>query len=210
MEEWNGNRTLAYWEEVSERATSQPTLIVFNGNQHYSEFLFPTIPPIDFFGTGPRGQEVQLNMTIMPRRLIRAHFSKSLERLRATLSDIPKNARASTFILGTPAPKPDLEKWAPLVRASEYFRSAAQRRGIDVENLSFNSPLILSKMWREIQSLLEEVAGQYGANFIPVPEASLDEQGFLRPEFHADVTHANAAYGSFVLRSALRSIFGVA
>lgn len=210
MEEWKGNRTPVYWKEVSKRAGSQPTLIVFNGNQHYGEFLFPTDPPIDFLGAGPRGQEVQPNMTIVPRRLIRAHFSKSLEQLRASLSDMSKNARTSTFILGTPAPKPDLEKWASYVRASEYFRSAAKRRGLDIEKISFNSPLILLKMWREVQSLLKEVADEYGAHFIPVPEASLDEHGFLRREFHADVTHANAAYGSLVLRSALRSVFGVA
>jgi hypothetical protein len=47
--------------------------------------------------------------------------------------------------------------------------------------------------------VVRDHCGEVGATFVPSPPAAVDEEGFLRAEFVANGTHANAGYGALVL-----------
>lgn len=61
-------------------------------------------------------------------------------------------------------------------------------------------------MWRVIQELTEEIAQERRALFVPVVAEAFDASGFLREEFHADITHANEKYGQLMLEAALERL----
>ena len=56
------------------------------------------------------------------------------------------------------------------------------------------------KMWRLHSAVVREVCQTNGMEFVPVPEASMDAEGFLRPECYAtDAAHANEEYARHLL-----------
>jgi hypothetical protein len=55
------------------------------------------------------------------------------------------------------------------------------------------------KLWRLSSQIYSEAAGELGVRLVSLPDAVVDGEGFLRPEFCGDPIHANAAYGALVL-----------
>jgi len=56
------------------------------------------------------------------------------------------------------------------------------------------------KLWRLNSDIFAESCRECGIEFIPVPPESMDGNGFLRPDFWSNPTHANAAYGALVIK----------
>jgi hypothetical protein len=44
-----------------------------------------------------------------------------------------------------------------------------------------------------------QMAEKLGAAFLPLPPGCQDPDGFLAPEYAADITHANAKFGELLL-----------
>jgi hypothetical protein len=60
------------------------------------------------------------------------------------------------------------------------------------------------KLWRLQSSLLEAQCKDHGIGFVPYPNITADEQGFLAPAYFVDGAHASPAYGALVLEQMRR------
>jgi hypothetical protein len=48
---------------------------------------------------------------------------------------------------------------------------------------------------------MRDAAEAAGAHFMEVPQQVQDADGFLKPEYAADATHGNEAYGAVLIRA---------
>lgn len=55
------------------------------------------------------------------------------------------------------------------------------------------------KLWRLHSQIMREWCARAGATFVPCPPQTMDETGFMRPQYYGDGAHANEAYGECVL-----------
>ncbi len=210
MEEWKGNRTNDYWDALVNLSADRSVLIVFNGNQHYADFLLAPDPLIDFVDDSDSA--IHSGAMAVPRRLVKAHFEPTLAQLRTIIERLHGSGCRFVAVLGTPAPKSDITRFVAMIRQSRYFAGVAQRQGLDLATVATTPPRILLKMWRVIQELLAEVAADKGATFVSVPPETMDGSGFLHERCYAstgkegDITHANEEYGRLMLDRGLRTV----
>jgi hypothetical protein len=62
------------------------------------------------------------------------------------------------------------------------------------------SPAMLRwKLWRLTSDLTREFCEENDIHFLDCPAESMDERGFLRPQYYQEAFHGNAAYGALVL-----------
>jgi hypothetical protein len=64
------------------------------------------------------------------------------------------------------------------------------------------------KLWRLHSRLFKSVCADIGVQFVEHPPAAVDGDGFLRPTFCHNATHANSAYGALILEQ-MRQLDGV-
>jgi hypothetical protein len=197
MEQWSGSRTPDYWAALAESAAERAVFIVYNGNQHQAEFLF-SAEAFDFLESD---SDVVGEVRLVPRQLVRAHFARTLIELNDILAALSKAGAGKVHVVATPPPKPDLRPWLDVIRNSAYFKAQASRRGIEISEASLTAPAVMLKMWRILQELMRETAQANGAAYLPVPQAAVDAQGFLKREYHADASHANREYGELVMQA---------
>jgi hypothetical protein len=66
---------------------------------------------------------------------------------------------------------------------------------------SFGSRQLRMKFYKLHTNLVRELCRNSGVDLVQVPQAAVDEEGFLRPPFHRDIVHANAAYGALMAQA---------
>ena len=179
-----------YWEDVIREATNRIVIVVYAGNQHHSDFLFRPRPLFDFVGDATT--ELHHGAVVVPRRLVSAHFARTVAHLDSVLLRLKRAGCREIRVVGTPPPQSDLA-----------------RLGVEPENeVLFTPAPILLRMWRVIQEVTEDVAHRGGATFVPVPPEAMDAGGFLGKDFYdpreMDITHGNRKYGDMMLKLALR------
>ena len=93
MEEWRGSRSHDYWSTLVRSGRDRPVFILYNGNQHYGEFMFSS-EAFDFLehdadepGAAP----------LVPRKLVQAYFKRTLPELNRILGEL-RGAEASSFL----------------------------------------------------------------------------------------------------------------
>lgn len=138
---------------------------------------------------------------MVPRALIKDFFSPSLELLERTAARLANVDCSGVVIAGTPPPRAEITQFENFVRSSRLFQQLAHQRGIDVSagSVPVTPPVVLRKLWGVIQELMSDIASRTGARFVSVPPEARDERGFLRANYHGDVTHANESYGRLML-----------
>ena len=197
MEQWNGNRSTAYWEKLIEASSGRDVLLVFNGNQHHGAFLFAPEPLFDFFDeTTP---ELLDGATLVPRRLIEAFFDPTLDQLRLLVPRILAAGGRSVRLVGTPPPKSDIQIFADMIREAEFAKTFALRNSIDLARAKITPALLLLKLWRVVQDLTAKIATNERVAFVAVPSEALNAKGFLAKRFYdyvpSHITHANNEFG---------------
>jgi len=208
MEPWDKGRSERYWDRLAAEGRDRHVFLVFNGNQHFADFLIRPTPMFDFLEPAVPGKPLD-GATIVPRRLIRDFFAPSLAGLRGVVERLVQTGCPSITILGTPPPRPDLADALHHVKESAFFRGMAEQKGIALASIELTPAPIMLKLWTVIQELLADTARAFGAAFLPVPSAARDAEGFLVAEFRGpayDFTHANEAYGHLMLRTAAGTI----
>ena len=168
-------------------------LSMVGGNQHA---VFSTIQhpqPFDFFDRA-QNPVAKSSVEIVPYRALEAIFGrglrkgdgKSLEALRAATA-----ARVVHII--PPPPKRDNNH----IEQHHETLFAAN----DLAKLGVSPPALRLKFWNLQTHILETLCAELGIEVMMPPRRTVDEAGFLRPEFYAqDATHANWHYGERVLR----------
>jgi len=65
-------------------------------------------------------------------------------------------------------------------------------------------PELRRKLWLLHTEIFRTHCSSIGVPFLPPPAGTMTDAGFLRPEYWADATHANEAYGALVIELANR------
>jgi hypothetical protein len=198
----------AYWDALKWASPSATIVFFWCGNEHVAHFLFRPEPLFDFVPAGAPESVIDEEAILVPESLIRAKLSSFPKQLASYLRWLRPETKARLVVAGSPLPKGDEAELKRLVQSEWYFRDQASRHGLRLEDVRITPAPIRLKLWRVTQDLMAEAAGRHGCEFFPVPDAAMDEGGFLRRELWAeDASHANAAYGKIML-DALASRFG--
>jgi hypothetical protein len=199
--DWRPPTTDAYWDYLVGQGAGRTVAILWSGNEHNGKFLLQQKPPFRVFD--PEGPELgPEHGAWVPRTELRELWSPSFDGLRALLTRI--GPLAKVLVMCTPPPKSE-----QLVRAAlatePFFLEQAAALGYDATDLQITPEPTRVALFRILRDLLQEVAEEGGATFVPLPPGTYDEQGLLLPEFDlGDVTHANGAYGALVWAQLLR------
>jgi glycosyltransferase involved in cell wall biosynthesis len=203
-EDWkaHGGRSPAYWDRLMELAAGKAVLLSYGGNQHYADFLFERNPPFDFLDREEPQLPQDAQTVLVPRRLVKAHFSHSIDELRTIIARLQQAGCRAVAVLGTPPPKADLSRYWEEIQEAEPFKVMAEAIGLSLSTVKLTPPSVMLKLWRALQEVMAEAAAEAGVRFVPAPAESTTTDGFLKEKYHADATHANKAYGRLVLAAA--------
>jgi hypothetical protein len=189
------------FNKAIEMAEGRSVALLWDGNQHSSLFLVEQPVPFDL---APRGLEhlpLQDGAVIVPEAVVRARFRGTLGLLYPLVSAIQSRPDSALTLVGTPPPK-----------RGEGLRALALNEGVffaGPTGLRLTPPSIMLKLWFVLQDVYREVASEVGIRFVPAPESTRDEDGFLKEEFWAaDATHANAEYGRVMISHLAQSLRG--
>lgn len=127
---------------------------------------------------------------IVPARLMRERMHRATEMARYILAGLRAATPLPIWHLQSPPPVPDADH---IRQHPSVFGDAIAEHGVA-------PPALRWKLWRLQSETYRTACAEMGIGFVPVPEAALDADGFLRREgWNLDPTHANAWYGAHVL-----------
>jgi hypothetical protein len=205
MEENAGALTSEYWPAFAASVSGKDAIITWNGNQHYTNFMFETDRPFDFFDPDTGYLPDMGEAILLPRTLIKEYFDCTIAPLRTFLSQLAEAHASSVTVVGTPPPWPDLACREAVIKIAPFWKPVALRCGVDIATARLMPAPILLKLWRVIQEMVEEAAIAVNVRFVGVPRAALTESGYLREDCRLpiDFTHANDKFGRMMMRLAL-------
>ena len=169
------------------------------GNQHAALSLIQHPQPFDTVGNNGELPEPSESGApeIVPRNALKAIFETSFrtndgKRILAIANAGPQR----TVHLMAPPPKDDV---AHILRKVEADFAA---KGIMEKGVS-PAPMRL-RIWNIQNEVRGAVLAEGGVDLLPPPDGTMDEAGFLKPEYYAsDATHANEKYGMKIIQQVL-------
>jgi hypothetical protein len=176
---------------VRELTPEDIVLSMIGGNQHAVFSMIQHPRPFDFYT--PRGEAAAHGVETIPYRALEDVFAKGLRGGDGkSLEALRKATPARVVHIIPPPPKAD-NAFIERYHESHFAR--------DLPNLGVSPPELRLKFWRLQTRVLEEICAELGLEVMMPPPRTVDEDGYLRPEFYAqDATHGNWAYGERVLR----------
>ena len=175
-------------------ARHQPRLVsMLGGNAHNMISLIRPGRPYDFILHGEeQGPPLDADAELIPEALVRAALE---ERLRTDFWRLRTLHEIAGPFLHMESPPPVINDAFIRERAEAYFRDYSDREIVPA------SPGVRWRVWRLASRILREQVEALGCRFMPVPPSVQDADGFLRPEYAADPTHGNEAYGAALIRA---------
>jgi hypothetical protein len=123
---------------------------------------------------------------LIPRGVMRDIFQTRISAASKRFIKIKQATTAPVYHLATPPPKGD----------QELLQARFNRH-----DRKINSPSQRLALWQMEMEVVKAACAECGVGFVNPPTATQDRQGYLGRDFYStDITHANAAYGEFVLR----------
>jgi hypothetical protein len=180
-----------FLDAVHKLSADDVVLSVIGGNQHSVFSMIQHPQPFDFFS--PDGAETNTALEIIPYRALEDAFAQGLRRGDGQSIQALRDATSARVVhVIPPPPKADnafIEK-----NHETRFAEELPAKGV-------SSPALRLKFWQLQARVLESICADIGVEVMAPPVRTVDEHGFLRPEFYAqDATHANWLYGEKVLR----------
>lgn len=167
---------------------------VVGGNAHNMLALLRHPRPFDFMLTGEAGPPLDPGVELVPEALVRAALAEKMQpdfvRLRLLRG-------VADPIIQIESPPPVRDESFIAAHAEPWFR---ERSGgaVDVAGAG-----VRWRIWRLASRLMREAAAASGMTFMAVPAGLADAAGFLKPEYAADPTHGNEAYGAALIAALL-------
>lgn len=188
-------RTSRFWQELATVGVGRTVVLVWSGNQHNALFLLSPTRRFDFVLYEDPALPLDPGADLVPDLAVQERLSLGIGELEQTIELLTQRGVARILVAGTPPPKGDTETIRNGVRSEPAFRSHAEKLGVCIDDIPLSSPILMHKLWSVVQRVLRHAAIRGGAEFVPVPAASLD-RGLLREDLSADdATHANAEFG---------------
>lgn len=169
-------------------------LSVIGGSAHTVLGMVEHSRPFDF--VLPSAPELPVDETrdLIPAEAVRA---KLVEMSAEYLDKIPiiiEAAKGPVIHIEPPPPLADAQVIAAMVPWDLF---PGQPRRIAPKWLRY-------KLWRMHSEVIAATCMRLGIDYMHAPEEAKDDEGFLRPCYDQDGAHANAAYGTLVLKAVQR------
>jgi hypothetical protein len=209
MEKWGPGRSQSYWDALIEHSEGRAAVLVFQGNQHFSNFLFARQPLFDFVDPLDTDYAPFPGAVLVPRRLVMALPALMPAGLKWLISQLQARGCRCVIVTGTPPVRKDFVKLVDEVRKWADWRKTAEFIGVDIATCDYTPAPIMKRLWGVVQELLADVARETGAKFVPVPAEAIESQGYLSAKYCGplvDFTHANDEYGQLMLEHIVRAI----
>jgi hypothetical protein len=130
---------------------------------------------------------------LVPAEALRAKISElATEYLDILLPLIVHAAKAPVIQIEPPPPIADEKRIIPRIPWDAFY--PGQPKLIAPKWLRY-------KLWRLHSEVIEVICKRLEISYMRVPEAAKDDEGFLDLRYDEDGAHANAAYGTLVLRT---------
>lgn len=170
-----------------------PTLFLssFGGNTHNVFGLINHPEPFDFILPSDPGLPLQSDATLVPYDVLKDAI---MPFALASLTEISalRNTYAG-YVGHLESPPPNGDDAYVRKFLDPYFKDKAKDQGIASRHLRF-------KLWRMHSEIVLEHCKSHNVDFLPVPDDSRDQDGFLVPQgYSISATHANPWYGSLVI-----------
>lgn len=209
MEKWVSGRSQSYWDALIEHSEGRAAVLVFQGNQHFSNFLFARQPLFDFVDPLDTDHVPIPGAVLVPRRLVMALPALMPAGLKYVILQLQARGCRRVIVTGTPPVRRDYVQLVDEVRKWADWRKSAEYIGVDIATCDYTPPPIMKRLWGVVQESLEDVAREAGAKFVPVPAEAIEPQGYLAAKYCGplvDFTHANTEYGRLMLEQIMCAI----
>ena len=187
-----------YVEAFARSTKGKVAVVVWDGNQHIASFLIDSDPPFQVFQKGVVDASHDLGRIWVSEEMLRSRWRGDATWTTDELEKLLHRLVASSdrvVLLGTPPPKSE-RLIRDALRDDVYFSALLEKDSRRPEEVPITPGPVRIAMWRVIQSVYREAAGDAGALFVPVPPSVMDQDGFLLERFSlADTSHTNSAYG---------------
>ncbi len=190
-----------------------PVYSFFGGSAHSALSLWEHQRPFDFVLPWDSGTPLEPDREHVPVAAVRQTLELLGARHDRMLCMLARHARGPVVHFGPPPPvgdthsilKEQLRKRPSAAAASKPSQEGAggalQIRVPAGTAKGFSPPWLRLKVWRLEVATIAARCESLGISFRAAPAAATDALGFLKPEYVADLVHANAAYGKLLLRS---------
>ena len=161
------------------------------GNGHNIVGLIKHAVPFDFVLPDEPDVPLDPGSEVQTYGYVKAALRQTIGPVLAMIGSAQRAVSGRLLHLDSPPPPED----------DGYIR--ANLDGIFAElhrNSSLVAPMVRYKLWRLHSEIVREACESLGVQFIPAPPEALVDGRYLRPEYYANPTHANALYGELLLR----------
>lgn len=178
---------VAEMEEAVPSARQDMFVGMFGGNAYNAIGIFREDPDYDFDAWGEPDDP---GLARRPAAQVR---SRLLEEAVAAIEHITllrQTKRQPMVILCSPPPIED----------NDFISSNLGPALLDIRNgRDIARPLLRKKLYLQHSEIFRTHCGMLGLPFIGPPAQAVTENGYLKPEYWSDATHANGAYGDLQL-----------
>lgn len=209
METWGQGRGQSYWDALIKHSKGRAVVLVFQGNQHFSNFLFARQPLFDFVDPLDTDYAPAPGAVLVPRRLVKALPALMPAGLKHVISQMQARGCRRIIVTGTPPVRRDYPQLVDEVRKWADWRKITEYIGVDIATCDYTPPPIMKRLWGVVQELLADVARETGTKFVPVPAEAMEPQGYLSEKYCGpllDFTHANNEYGRLMLEHIVSAV----
>ena len=147
--------------------------------------------PFDFILPSQPNLPLDDSRDIVPADAVREKLLEMTTPYLDTLAALKQSATAPVVHLEPPPPVADTDLIAARIPWVFY---PGQPHVIAPKWLRY-------KVWRLHCEVIAAACARHGVALARAPAASMDQEGFLHPDFNEDGAHANGAYGALVLKT---------
>jgi hypothetical protein len=166
-----------------------PVFSFIGGMYHTKLGLYRHPQPFDFVLPEAPDLPLEADAELIPSEAMRKVVQQAVRRHLHLLRKIAAIAGGPVYHFESPPPP--AESW---LTAKRIEKAIMQKK---------LGPLagrfLRYKLWRLHSEIVRERAEEIGTRFVGHPQAAIDDEGFLRPEFCRNPTHANERYGALIL-----------
>jgi hypothetical protein len=175
------------------RQVSHGTVVsALGGSVHAVLALMQHPVPFDFILPGLEHLPLIEGARIVPFDAMRELSIRELDRFHRYMLCVRVTAARRIFHVGQP---PILEDDAVVLGDVPRDRMLA----FFPDGTAVSPATLRWKLWRLTSDLTREFCEENDIHFLDCPAESMDERGFLRPQYYQEAFHGNAAYGALVL-----------
>lgn len=177
-------------------SSSNTIALCWRGNFHNAKFLIET-EKFDILSSGENPDSIQSRLVPVTR--FQQAFHNNLEDLSIILNFLSTVFIGKLVVIPPPPPHQSNEAIKQKILDEVAFRQFIDRCGIDSNSLNIINKNLRMKLWKIYADVYKEITDSYGAHFLTPPNSTLDDSGFLLPNYFQNATHASGDYGRKVL-----------